>query len=132
MRRHGGAEPLVRQPKAYLPTAALPVILCTADAYAIADEEAFLRAHHVGGDPQTIRHYCVGPTGSSDAGGNGDIHCVGALPSPCAGPCVLSGEKNAWLWREAGARRSYLGKHFSLPDVQQVEEGTGPIVLSAH
>lgn len=48
VRRHGGAEPLVRQLKAYPPTAALPVILCTADAYAIADEEAFLKAHHVG------------------------------------------------------------------------------------
>ena len=36
--RHHGAEPLVRQLKAYPPTTALPLILCTADAYAIADE----------------------------------------------------------------------------------------------
>ena len=48
VRRHRGAEPLVRQLKAYPPTSALPVILCTADAYAIADEKDFLRAHHVG------------------------------------------------------------------------------------
>ena len=48
VRRHHGAEPLLHQLKAYPPTAVLPVILCTADAYAIAEEEGFLRAHHVG------------------------------------------------------------------------------------
>ena len=46
--RHHGAEPLLHQLKAYRPTSALPMILCTADAYAIFDEEAFLRTHHVG------------------------------------------------------------------------------------
>ncbi len=46
--RHRGTEPLLRQLKAYPPTAVLPLILCTADAYAIADEEAFLRTHQVG------------------------------------------------------------------------------------
>jgi two-component system response regulator VicR len=45
--RHG-AESLLHQLKAYPPTAALPVILCTADAYAVYDLENFLRAHHVG------------------------------------------------------------------------------------
>ena len=48
VRGHHGAEPLVRQLKTYPPTAALPLILCTADAYAIAEEEDFLRTHHVG------------------------------------------------------------------------------------
>jgi len=47
LRRHG-AEPLLRQLKAYPPTSALPIILCTADAYALSDLEDFLRAHHVG------------------------------------------------------------------------------------
>jgi two-component system response regulator VicR len=46
LHRHG-AEPLLRQLKAYQPTSALPVILCTADAYAISEQEDFLRAHHV-------------------------------------------------------------------------------------
>jgi len=41
-------EPLLRQLKAYPPTSALPVILCTADAHAIAEQEDFLRAHRVG------------------------------------------------------------------------------------
>lgn len=48
VRGYHGAEPLLRQLKTYPPTAALPLILCTADAYAIANEEDFLRAHHVG------------------------------------------------------------------------------------
>ena len=34
--RSRGAEPFLHQLKAYPPTSALPVILCTADAYAIA------------------------------------------------------------------------------------------------
>ena len=46
--RHQSAEPLLRQLKAYPPTSALPVILCTADAYALSDLEDFLRAHRVG------------------------------------------------------------------------------------
>jgi two-component system response regulator VicR len=46
--RRRGAEPLWRQLKAYPPTSALPMILCTADAYAISDEQDLLRAHHVG------------------------------------------------------------------------------------
>jgi CheY-like chemotaxis protein len=47
-RRRDDAEPLLRQLKAYPPTSALPVILCTADPYAISDQEDFLRALHVG------------------------------------------------------------------------------------
>lgn len=46
--RRNGPAPLLRQLKAYPPTSALPVILCTADAYAIREQEDFLRAHHVG------------------------------------------------------------------------------------
>ena len=46
--RRQSAEPLLRQLKAYPPTSALPVILCTADAYALSDLEDFLRAHRVG------------------------------------------------------------------------------------
>jgi len=47
-RRRDGAESLLHQLKTYPPTSALPVILCTADAYAIREQEDFLRAHHVG------------------------------------------------------------------------------------
>ena len=47
-RRRHDAEPLLRQLKAYQPTSALPVLLCTADVYAIHDQEDCLRAHHVG------------------------------------------------------------------------------------
>jgi CheY-like chemotaxis protein len=42
------AEPLLHQLKAYQPTSALPVILCTADPYALSDEGDFLRSHHIG------------------------------------------------------------------------------------
>lgn len=47
-RRRSGPESLLHQLKASPSTATLPVILCTADADAVADEEDFLRAHHVG------------------------------------------------------------------------------------
>lgn len=47
-RRYRDTEPLWRQLKAYPPTAALPMILCTADAYALSDEQDFLKTSHVG------------------------------------------------------------------------------------
>ncbi len=46
--RRPGAEPLWRQLKTYPPTATLPIILCTGDAYAIADQEDSLKAYHIG------------------------------------------------------------------------------------
>lgn len=46
--RRPGEAPLLQQLKAYPPTSALPVLLCTADAYAIAEQKDFLRAHRVG------------------------------------------------------------------------------------
>ena len=41
--RHGRNEPLLRQLKADPPTSALPLILCTADANALREQQGFLR-----------------------------------------------------------------------------------------
>jgi CheY-like chemotaxis protein len=41
--RHGRNEPLWQQLKAFPPTAAIPLILCTADAHALCAQEDLLR-----------------------------------------------------------------------------------------
>src|SRR5450631_3184353 len=83
-RRRNSAESLLHQLKAYQPTSNLPVILCTADAYAISDEEDFLRTHHVG---VVLKPFAIAARVhlvSQMLQIHGDAHCVGALPSHSA------------------------------------------------